>query len=111
MSSLRAQSHFFLSKCHGSIMFFQVGRFYEFYDGQAQRAGRLLGLRQIESRRGFQSQCGFPVNLKDGYAKRFLRLGFSVHIVKEADHRLQSVKTRSVAKCWERMANSLRDRN
>ena len=75
-------------------MFFQVGGFYEFYDGQAERARRLLGLRQIKSLRGFKTQCGFPTNLKEAYLTRSLRLGFNVHLVEEKDCWLSAVKQR-----------------
>lgn len=95
--NLKAQYHFFLRKCHGSIMFFQVGRFYEFYDGQAERAGRLLGLRQINSRRGFKIQCGFPASLKEAYLTRLFRLGFSVHLVEEKECWLSAVKQRRLS--------------
>jgi len=78
-------------------MFFQMGRFYEFYDGQAERAGRLLGLRQIKSRRGFETQCGFPANLKEAYLRRLLRLGFGVHLVEEKECWLSAVKQRRLS--------------
>lgn len=95
--NLKTQYHFFLRKCRGSIIFFQVGRFYEFYDRQAERARRLLGLRQIKSLRGFQTQCGFPANLKEAYLTRILRLGFSVHVVEEKECWLSAVKQRRLS--------------
>jgi len=98
--SLKIQYRFFVNKYPGSILLFQVGRFFEFYDREAERAMRLLELREIKSRRGFQSQCGFPINLQERFLKRLTRLGFPVHIVREEESWLSRIKKRSVAESW-----------
>jgi DNA mismatch repair ATPase MutS len=77
-----------------------MGRFYEFYDDQAESAMRLFGLRRIEARRGFRTQCGFPVNLQQKYLGRLLGLGFPVHVVREEESWLSGVKKRSVGEAW-----------
>jgi DNA mismatch repair ATPase MutS len=78
----------------------KMGRFYEFYDDQAESAMRLFGLKMIEARRGFQIRCGFPINFKERYLRRLLELGFSVHIVREEESWLSGVKQRSIAEGW-----------
>jgi len=98
--NLKRQYWFFLRKCRGSILFFQVGRFFEFYDEQAERVLEVLGLRRIEARRGFGIRCGFPVNLKEKYLKKLMGLGFSVYVVREGEGWLSGVKQRVVGEAW-----------
>jgi len=97
---LRGQYRFFLRRFPGSLLFFQVGRFFEFCDKQAEMALRVLGLKRIEVRRGFQIRCGFPVNLQERYLRRLMRLGLPVQVVREEESRLSGVKKRSVAERW-----------
>ena len=78
----------------------KVGRFYEFYNRHAERAMGLLGLKRTQARRGFQTQCGFPVNLQERHLRRLIRLDLPVHIVREEEGWLSGVKKRSVAERW-----------
>lgn len=78
----------------------KVGRFYEFYDDQAESAMRLFGLKMIEAPRGFQIRCGFPINLKEKYGKILMGLGFSVYVVREGEGWLSGVKQRVVGEAW-----------
>ena len=96
----KAQYRFFLSKCAGSVLFFQVGRFNEFYDNQAMVALRLLGLKRIEAGRGFRARCGFPVGLERRYLRMLMRLGFPVHVVREEKSWPSGLKKRCVAETW-----------
>jgi DNA mismatch repair ATPase MutS len=41
------------------LVFFPVGRFYEFYGPQSDLAQRVLGLRPVTGLRGFREGCGF----------------------------------------------------
>ncbi|MBI4488446.1 MAG: hypothetical protein HY694_05130 [Deltaproteobacteria bacterium] len=100
LCSLKRQYRFFLRKCPGSFLFFQVGRFFEFYDKQAEVMLTLLGLQRIKARRGFQTRCGFPVNLQQRYLRRLVRLGLPVHVVREEESWLSGVKKRSFAESW-----------
>ena len=100
LHSLRGQYRFFLRKYSGSILFFQVGRFFEFYDTHAEMALRVLGLKRIEARRGFQTRCGFPVNLRERYLRRLIRLGLPVHVVREEESWPSGLKKRCVAETW-----------
>ncbi len=85
VQSLRRQYGFFSRQYSGSLPFFQVGRFYEFYDTHAERAMRILGLKKIEAGRGFRTRCGFPMKLQERYLRRIMRLGFPVHVVREEE--------------------------
>jgi hypothetical protein len=100
LHGLKRQYRFFLKKCSGSILFFQVGRFYEFYDNQAERAIRLLGLKKIEARKGFRTRCGFPIKLQKRYLGTLMRLGTPVHVVREREGWVSGVKKRSIAERW-----------
>jgi RNA-directed DNA polymerase len=100
LGSLKRQYGFFLRRSAGSLLFFQVGRFYEFYDRQAEMALRLLGLKSIEARRAFQTRCGFPVHLQETYLRKLMMLGFSVQVVKEEEHWFSGVKKRRIAERW-----------
>ena|SRR2546427_4682474 len=62
-----------------SLVFFQVGRFIEFYGPQRLLASRLLGLRPVPLHRAkFAFTAGFPIRLVDNYFRRALRQGLSV---------------------------------
>ena len=97
---LKEQYRFFLGKCRGSILLFQVGRFYEFYDRQAEIALEVLGLRRMDVTRGFRTRCGFPLRFKERYLRRLLRGGFSVHIIREGEGWPSGLKKRHVAEGW-----------
>lgn len=100
LNSLKGQYRFFLRYFLGSILFFQVGKFYEFYDGQAEIASEVLGLKKTGAARGFGSRCGFPVRFKKGYLGRFMRGGFPVCVIKEGEEWLRGLKKRSVTESW-----------
>jgi len=100
IQSFKAQYQFIIRKYPGSLLFFQVGRFYEFYDKQAEIAQRLLRLKGTGARRGFRTRCGFPVNLQERYLRRLVKRGFSVHVVREEDHWLYGIKKRSIGERW-----------
>lgn len=100
LQSLKGQYRFFLGKCRGSILFFQVGRFYEFYDRQAEIAMEILALKRMKVTRGFRTRCGFPVRFKERYLKRLMRSGFFVHIIGEEEGWLPGLKKRHIAEGW-----------
>lgn len=100
LHTLKGQYRFFLGRHPGSILFFQVGWFYDLYDRQAEIAIKVLGLKRMKITRGFQARCGFPVNRKKKYIGRLLSLGFTVHIVNEGDAWLSRVKKRQFVECW-----------
>jgi MutS domain I len=84
--SLRSQYAALL--CHAgenSLLFFEVGRFVEFYGPQRLLAVRALGLRQTRLRRAcYAFTAGFPLPLCGVYLRRALRQGFNVVWVPQA---------------------------
>ena len=94
----KGQDRFFLRKCSGSILFMQVGRFYELYDRQAAVALHVLGLRGIGARRDFRTRCGFPCRLKEIYARMLMSLGLPVCVVNEEDSWISGVKKGALQK-------------
>jgi DNA mismatch repair ATPase MutS len=91
---------FFSRGFPGSLPFFQVGRFYEFYDEHAETALKVCELKRIEAGRGFRTRCGFPMKFQARYLRRFMRLGLPVHVVREEEGWLSGVKKRRVAERW-----------
>ena len=63
LRTLKGRYRFFLGSHPGSIILFQVGRFYELYDRQAEIVIKVLGLKGMTTKRGFQTRCGFLVFL------------------------------------------------
>lgn len=108
LRTLRGQYRFFLGKFPGSVLFFQVGRFFEFYDEQAENVIKVLGLSRTKITRRFRIRCGFPINLKERYLRKFMNLGLSVYHIQEEAGWLSAIKKRRVAKAWiSKSANSL----
>jgi DNA mismatch repair ATPase MutS len=67
-----------------SLVFFQVGRFIEFYGPQRLLASRILGLRAAcIDRVRFALAAGFPKSLCEIYLLRAIRQGVIVVVVRE----------------------------
>jgi hypothetical protein len=67
-----------------SLVFFQVGRFIEFYGPQRLLAAQVFGLRATPINRGrFALIAGFPITLCKLYLLRAIRQGLSVVVVHE----------------------------
>lgn len=95
--NLRSQYSYFQSRCYQSIMFFQVGCFYEFYGKQALRAHKHLKLTMIAKRYGFTRRCGIGVRALDRYVELALKTGFPVVVIKQTGYQLPYVAERTVA--------------
>jgi len=70
------------------LVFFPVGRFYEFYDTQALIAHEVLGLKLVTGLRGFRHGCGFHRRWLGRYIHKALRYGYHVALIcvqKKAD--------------------------
>jgi len=96
----KGQYRFFAKQYPSSILFFQVGGFYELYDRQAEMARRLLGLNETKARIGFRVQCGFPARLKERYLQKAMRLNLPICVVREKESSPCGVKNRSIAETW-----------
>ena len=74
----------------GSLVFFQVGRFIEFYGPQRFLAVRTLGLRSAAiTRAGYAFTAGFPTHLSGLYASRANKKGLSVLEVRQLSAPIQ----------------------
>jgi Mismatch repair ATPase (MutS family) len=69
---------------HDALVFFQVGRFVEFYGPQRTAAAQILALRTVAlPRAGYAFTVGFPVHLSGLYTARALRQGLIVVEVRQ----------------------------
>lgn len=69
-----------------SILFFQVGDFYELFFDDAVAVARALNLTLTSRDKNSPNpvpMCGVPVSVLDGYVDRLLPLGFSVAVVSQ----------------------------
>jgi len=100
--SLRAQYRFFADRLPQSLLLFQVGCFFECYDGQADAAMRLLKLRRLGAGRGFRVRCGFPVRWLPRYRDQLLKGGRPVAVIREdaCPPWLGPVKARRLVEHW-----------
>lgn len=65
------------------LVFFQVGRFYEFYGVQAELAQNVLGLQPVTGLRGFFTGCGFHRRWLGRYIELAREKGFHVALINE----------------------------
>jgi hypothetical protein len=63
------------------LIFFPVGTFYEFYNGQAEIACHILGLKLMAGMRGFRCGCGFHRRLLRHYLTEARVHGFYVALL------------------------------
>lgn len=63
------------------LVFFPVGRFYEFYDQQALAARDALGLRVVSGLRGFKHGCGFHRRYLGRYLRKARGAGWHVALM------------------------------
>jgi len=63
------------------LVFFPVGTFYEFYNGHAEIAHQILGLKLMSGMRGFFCGCGFHRHLLSHYLAKARQYGFYVALL------------------------------
>ena len=91
--SVRSQYLYYESWFRATVLFFQAGCFYEFYEDTKEDVMAILCLERLkENRRGVK--YGFPVRLEEEYTKRFLKEGMPVVIIKETDRYIGKIKER-----------------
>jgi hypothetical protein len=93
ISSLMLQYRYFKTKFPDDILFFQVGRYFDFFEGDRQTA-MMLGLRELKKPPCRGVKCGFPVRLKKAFTDKIKHYGKSLTVIKEADTYLAGVKKR-----------------
>ena len=80
----------------GRCIFFQVGRFTEFFGRQARMACRLFGCAVRQGRWPGVPQCGFPVRMLKRYKDKARRLGLSYVVIAEHGYTAAGLKRRLV---------------
>ena len=103
---LKDQYVFFAERWPESVLLFQVGRLYEWYDEQAEQMIGLMGLRPLVHRRGFRVRCGVPVRLGARCVRALVAQGVSVAVTRERKDCpwLGGVKPRVLAVVWQPVA-------
>ncbi|MFO8073187.1 MAG: RNA-directed DNA polymerase, partial [Polyangia bacterium] len=96
-AGFRKQYRWFARRAGGGALFFQAGRYFELYDGQARDFGPLLGLREIAPRPGFSRRCGFHRRYLKRYVDKAREAGLPVTVVRETRRRGAKVKERRIA--------------
>ncbi|KJR40357.1 Retron-type reverse transcriptase [Candidatus Magnetoovum chiemensis] len=91
--SVKSQYLYYSCKFRGSVIFFQVGCFFEFYGRLRKDIVRTLSLKKIKkSNRG--AVYGFPLKREKYYLRKAVQNGCSVVIIRERDRYLCKVKQR-----------------
>lgn len=79
---VQQQYRYFRWRFPGDVLFFQVGRFYEFYHTRDADVAGLLQLTQLtQNRRG--ARFGFPVNMAGLYLQELLKRKMSVLVIEQ----------------------------
>ena len=94
--NFRRQYRFFQRRNSGSLMFFQVGCFYEFYGWQAIRAMEVLGLQRIEEKHGFKVRCGIGINTLERFLTIALKQRIPATVVRQTGYYLPRLVERKV---------------
>ena len=94
---MKNQYFHFLGKYHRSLIFFQTGCFYEFYNAQAGLAVKALNLKRIKRKYGFRRRCGIGMKALDRYVNIALKSGYSVVVINQSGHRLRNLALRKVS--------------
>ena len=81
-------------------IFFQVGRFCEFYAEQAVRYGRFFGLTPQTDARTGNMKCGFPVRLLRSFKQRARDARMSYIVVGERGYYASGLKKRVVTELF-----------
>jgi len=81
------------------LVFFPVGRFYEFYGPQSDLARRVLGLRPVLGLRGFREGCGFHRRRLARFLNKALYAGRHVALIR-SEKRLNGKVNRRLAKLF-----------
>ncbi|HTV33606.1 MAG TPA: hypothetical protein VME69_10985 [Methylocella sp.] len=65
-----------------SLLFFQMGDFFELYERDAEEASKALGI--ILTQRANIPMCGIPIERAEDYAERLLCVGFRIAICQQS---------------------------
>lgn len=97
--TVRQQYGYFQKMFAGDIVFFQVGRFFEFYHGASKQIAGLLNLSPLKKNRR-DARYGFPAKKMVRYLRHALDTDKSVVVVMEGKY-LTGIKERGVCRRYE----------
>lgn len=97
--TVRQQYGYFQNMFAGDIIFFQVGRFFEFYQAPSKQIAGLLNLYPLKENRR-DARYGFPVRYLIRYLQRALDNGKSVLVILEGKY-LTKIKERKIWRRYE----------
>jgi RNA-directed DNA polymerase len=92
-STIWQQYNYFRWKFDECVLFFQVGRFYEFYAEISSHITNALGLSKITLTKR-RLKYGFPVRLRSRNINILLQLGYTIIIIQEIDKYIGHIKER-----------------
>lgn len=69
-----------------SVIFLQVGCFYEFFGIQMRKASRILGLKIVAGKFGYKRMCGFGEKKLDFHLERALQKGIKAIVVNQTEY-------------------------
>ena len=87
-----------------SVLLFQVGRFFEFYERRDEPVARVLDLKPMRSN-GRDARYGFPVGALRLYLPRLIAENRTVVVIAERDEYLTAIKTRLPVSRYEPVAS------
>ena len=76
-----------------SVLLFQVGLFFEFYERRDEPVARVLDLKPMRSN-GRDARYGFPVGALRLYLPRLIAENRTVEVIADRDEYLTAIKTR-----------------
>lgn len=97
--TVRKQYGYFQKLFAGDIIFFQVGRFFEFYHDSSKRVAELLNLAPLKQNRR-NTRFGFPVRYMIRYLRQALDNGKNVLVILEESY-LTKIKERKIWRRYE----------
>ena len=95
--SLKRQYYYFLNRYPKSLIFFQVGCFFEFYGSQVKDAQHILNLKKIKGKFGFLQRCGFGKKALHRYIQVSLAHEVDMVVVKQTRYVAHGLAQRLVA--------------
>ncbi|MGK5092443.1 reverse transcriptase domain-containing protein [Deltaproteobacteria bacterium TL4] len=94
--NLLSQYRWFKQRFSSYLIFFQVGKFCEFYEEEAERVSKLFGLKLEICKVRKIGRCGFPLKLLRLYKQRALSLNLSWLVVGEEGYYRPGLKKRVI---------------
>lgn len=93
---------YYRSRFKGDILFFQVGRFFEFYHFHDKEVAHTLSLTVLRKNKR-QARYGFPINLMNNYLQKLFRMKMPITLIFEKERYLTGIKERAPGYRYEWM--------